>query len=141
MSEGLNLRLLDVLGAAADALVDELDADACAISRVIGDVLILVTERVQEGSTLQSGQGYLVPDYPQTSQVLETREPRTLTLDDPDVDAGEAAILRGLGYGSLVMLPLEINGSTWGLVEVYRLDRRPFTGADVARAVELCKIT
>jgi len=141
MPEGLNLRLLDVLGAAADALVDELDADACAISRVIGDVLILVTERVQAGSTLQSGQGYLVPDYPQTGEVLETRVPRTLTLDDPDVDAGEAAILRALGYGSLMMLPLEINGSTWGLVEVYRMDRRPFTSADVARAVELCKIT
>jgi GAF domain-containing protein len=140
MSEGLNLRLLDVLGAAADALVEDLDADACAISRVIGDVLILVTERVQAGSTLQSGQGYLVPDYPQTSQVLETREPRTLTLDDPDVDPGEAAILRGLGYGSLVMLPLEINGTAWGLVEVYRMDRRAFTAADIARAVELCKI-
>jgi GAF domain-containing protein len=141
MPEGLNLRLLDVLGAAADALVDELDADACAISRVIGDVLILVTERVQAGSTLQSGQGYLVPDYPQTGEVLETRVPRTLTLDDADVDAGEAAILRGLGYGSLMMLPLEINGSTWGLVEVYRRDRRPFTAADVKRAVELSKIT
>jgi GAF domain-containing protein len=141
MPEGLNLRLLDVLGGAADALVDELDADACAISRVIGDVLILVTERVQTGSTLQSGQGYLVPDYPQTSQVLETRVPRTLTLDDPDVDAGEAAILRGLGYGSLVMLPLEINGHVWGLVEVYRTDCRPFTAADVKRAGELCKIT
>jgi GAF domain-containing protein len=141
MPEGLNLRLLDVLGAAADALVDELDANACAISRVIGDVLILVTERVQAGSTLQSGQGYLVPDYPQTGEVLQTRVPRTLTLDDPDVDAGEAAILRSLGYGSLMMLPLDINGSTWGLVEVYRTDRRPFTTADVARAVELCKIT
>jgi GAF domain-containing protein len=141
MPEGLNLRLLDVLGAAADALVADLDADACAISRVIGDVLILVTERVHSGATLQSGQGYLVPDYPQTSQVLETRVPRTLTLDDPDVDPGEAAILRGLGYGSLMMLPLDINGNPWGLVEVYRADRRPFTSADVARAVEISRIT
>jgi GAF domain-containing protein len=140
MPEGLNLRLLDVLGAAADALVADLDADACAISRVIGDVLILVTERVHSGATLQSGQGYLVPDYPQTSQVLETRVPRTLTLDDPDVDPGEAAILRGLGYGSLVMLPLDINGNAWGLVEVYRVERKPFTSADVARAVELSRI-
>lgn len=141
MTEGLNLRLLDVLGAVADALVAELDGDACAISRVIGDVLILVTERVHVGSTLQSGQGYLVPDYPQTSQVLETREPRTLTLDDADVDPGEAAILRALGYGSLLMLPLEINGNAWGLVEVYRVERKPFTSADVTRAVELCHIT
>jgi GAF domain-containing protein len=141
MPEGLNLRLLDVLGAAADALIADLDADACAISRVIGDVLILVTERVHTGGTLQSGQGYLVPDYPQTAQVLETREPRTLTLDDADVDPGEAAILRGLGYGSLVMLPLDLNGGPWGLVEVYRIDRRPFTSADVVRATEISRIT
>ena len=57
MPEGLNLRLLDVLGAAADALVDELDADACAISRVIGDVLILVAERVPDGRDASAGPG------------------------------------------------------------------------------------
>ena len=141
MTEGLNLRLLDVLAAATDALVTELHADACSISRVIGDVLILVAERTHDGSTLQSGQGYLVPDYPQTAEVLETREPRTLTLDDDDVDVGEADILRTLGYGSLLMVPFEINGNAWGLVEVYRRDRRPFTSADVRRAVELSRIT
>jgi GAF domain-containing protein len=141
MTDGLNLRLLDVLGARADALVAELDADACSISCVIGDVLILVAERVHDGSTLQQGQGYLVPDYPQTAQVLETQEPRTLTLDDADVDAGEADILRSLGFGSLLMAPLEINGAAWGLVEVYRRDRRPFTSANVKRAVELSRIT
>ncbi len=141
MAEGLNLRLLDVLGAAADALVDELTADACAVSRVIGDVLILVAERAREGSTLPQGQGYLITDYPQTAQVLETRVPRTLTLDDADVDSGEAEILLAFGFGSLLMVPLEINGDAWGLVEVYRRDRRPFTSADVARAVELGRIT
>jgi GAF domain-containing protein len=141
MTEGLNLRLLDVLAATADALVAELAADACSISRVIGDVLILVAERVHDGSTLQQGQGYLVPDYPQTAQVLETREPRTLTLDDADVDAGEAEILRSLGFGSLLMAPLDINGTAWGLVEVYRRDRRPFTSAEVIRAIELSRIT
>jgi len=122
----MNLRLLDALSNMADALVSDLDADACAISRVIGDVLILVAERVPDGATLQQGQGYLVPDYPQTAEVLETRRPRTLTLDDPDVDEAEASVLREHGFGSLVMLPLLLNGTVWGLVEVYRLSRRPF---------------
>jgi len=141
MTEGLNLRLLDVLGATADALMAELDADACALSRVIGDVLILVAERAHDGATLQQGQGYLVPDYPQTAQVLATRVPRMLTLDDPDADGGEAALLHELGYGSLMMVPLEINGNAWGLAEVYRRERKAFTHEDAGRAVELCRLT
>jgi GAF domain-containing protein len=138
--EGSNRRLLDVLSEMSDALVSRLDADACAISRVIGDVLILIVERAPEGTTLQSGQGYLVSDFPQTGEVLRTRRPRTLTLDDPDVDHAEAAVLRGLGFGALAMLPLELDGEVWGLVEVYRRGRRPFSDADVDLVRELIRL-
>ena len=141
MTEGLNLRLLDVLDATAHTLVTELEADACSISRVIGDVLILVAERVEEGSTLMQGQGYLVPDYPETARVLETRVPRALTLDDAEIDAAEADVLRLLGFGTLLMVPLDINGEPWGLVEVYRRARRAFSEAEIGRAVELGRIT
>jgi hypothetical protein len=72
----MNLKLRDVLSNIADDLVVRLDADACAISRVIGDVLILVMERIPDGGSLQMGQGYLVPDFPQTAEVLQTRQPR-----------------------------------------------------------------
>jgi GAF domain-containing protein len=136
----MNLRLLDRLTQMADELVAGLDADACAISRVIGDVLILVAERITGGGTLQQGEGYLVPDYPQTVAVLQTRVPAALTLDDPDVDEAEASVLRQHGFGSLVMLPLELNDEVWGLVEVYRVDRRPFTPAEIARAAELSRL-
>ena len=135
MPEGLNLRLLDVLGAAADALVDELDADACAISRVIGDVLILVTERVHDGSTLQSGQGYLVPDYPQTARGARDAACRARSHSTtPTSTRARPRSCAGSATDRCVMLPLEINGDVWGLVEVYRTDRRPFTAADVKRA-------
>lgn len=140
MPEGANIRLLDTLSALADTLVLELDADACAISRAIGEVLILVAERVPGGGTLQLGQGYLVSDFPQTAEVLAERVPRRLTLDDPDVDDSEARVLRELGYRSLLMLPLELNSATWGLVEVYRLDARPFDGDDVRRASSLTRL-
>ena len=140
MSEETNRRLLDVLSSLGDSLVERLGADACAISRVIGDVLILIVERVPEGTTLQSGQGYLVSDYPQTAEVLETRQPRGLTLDDPGVDEAEAALLRELGYGGLLMSPLELNGELWGLVEVYRNDRRPFSVADLDLVRELSRV-
>src|SRR5205085_4514146 len=105
MPEGRNLR--EVLSAMADDLIARLDADACAISRVIGDVLILVAERLPDGGTLQMGQGYLVPDFPETAEVLANGGTRALTLDDPDVDEAEARVLRQHGFGSLLMLPLE----------------------------------
>jgi hypothetical protein len=140
VGETLNLRLLDALGNVADALVTELDADACAISRVIGDVLILVSERVPGDVTLQQGQGYLVSDYPQTAEVLSTGSSRALTLDDSDVDEAEATILRSYGFGALLMLRLELAGESWGLVEVYRVDRRRFTDAEIRRASELIRL-
>jgi GAF domain-containing protein len=140
MPEGLNVRLRDVLKALAEQLTSDLDADACSISRVLGDVLIMVAECVHDGSTLQLGQGYLVPDYPKTAAVLGSGEPCTLTLDDPGADPAEAMILRDLGYAALVMVPLIMGGSTWGLVEVYRRDTRPFTDDEVRRAVELSRV-
>lgn len=136
----MNLRLQDALSNLADALITELDGDACALSRVIGEVLILVTERVPDGGSLQQGQGYLVSDFPQTEEVLLTKEPRALTLDDSVVDEAEARLLQELGFGSLLMTPLELNGEAWGLVEVYRRTRRAFTEAEIRRALELSRV-
>jgi hypothetical protein len=140
VSERPDVRLLDRLSELADTLVDELDADACAISRAVGDVLILCAERVPGDGTLQLGQGYLVSDFPQTAEVLATGTPRALTLDDHDVDPGEARILRELGYRTLLMLPLELNGETWGLVEVYRLETKSFDESDLRRARGLSRL-
>ena len=64
MEGATKLRLLDVLSGTAHELVDALDAQACGISRVIGDMLILVVEYADDGRTIQLGQGYLVSDYP-----------------------------------------------------------------------------
>ncbi len=131
------MRLLDLLSATAAELVERLDANACAISRVIGDVLILVAESAPAGSTLQLGQGYLVPDYPRTQDVLATRTPYTLTLDDDVVDPAEAGVLRELGFRSLLMLPLDLGSNRWGLVEVYRSAPRPFSDDDIRLATTI----
>jgi transcriptional regulator with GAF, ATPase, and Fis domain len=137
LHETSNLRLFELLAETARELVDRLKADASSVSRVIGDVLILVAECAPEGRTLQMGQGYLVPDYPATQGVLATGTPRILTLADEDVDAEEARVLTELGFASLLMLRLEIDGATWGLVEVYRAEPLAFTGDDVRVAREI----
>ncbi|HVM57354.1 MAG TPA: GAF domain-containing protein [Gaiellaceae bacterium] len=137
MGSATKLRLLDVLSTVSHDLVDVLDADACGVSRAIGDMLILVVEHGEEGKTIQLGQGYLIPDYPETARVLADRVPRALTLGDPDIDVSEAAILRELEFESLLMLPLVLDGEVWGLVEVYRADPRPFSDGDVRAALDV----
>lgn len=126
MAESFNVRLVDLLRSTGEELVERLDADACAISRAIGDVLIMVTSVSPEGQMLQLGAGYLVSDYPLTRRVMETGQACSLTLQDPDLDPKEAAVLRDLGYASLLMLSLDLSGGRWGLVSVYRTSPRPF---------------
>jgi GAF domain-containing protein len=129
-----DLSLLEALDDAALQLVEALEADGCAISRALGDVLLLVTERVPPGQTLQPEQGYLVSDYPETQHVLEHGEPRTACLGEPGLDPAEERVLVGLGYGSLLMLPLALNGEIWGLVEVYREDPVSFGPVEIRAA-------
>ena len=101
-------------------LVDELRADACAISRVLGDVLIQIGEHVPDGGTINTGQGYLASDFPLTVEVLRDAVARRVWTDDPEADAEEVRLLRELGYDGLLMLPLVMQGGVWALVEVYR---------------------
>jgi transcriptional regulator with GAF, ATPase, and Fis domain len=127
-------RLIDSLGALASTLVEALDADACGISRALGDVLLFVTEHAAPERTLLSGSGYLVSEFPLTKRVLETREPLAVCLDDTSADEAEARILLELGYASLLMLPLDLAGEPWGLVEVYREEPRPFGAVEMRAA-------
>jgi len=117
---------MDVLSRAALALRDSLDAEACAISRVIGDVLLLVTDVSAPQNPIALDRGYLVSEFPATEDVLRNGHPRSLHLDQPGADPEEARLLREMGYSALLMLPLVLGGSTWGLVEVYRAQARPF---------------
>jgi GAF domain-containing protein len=137
LTDTSNLRLFELLADTARELVDRLKAEASGVSRVIGDVLILVAECAPEGRSLQMGQGYLVPDYPATQGVLVTGVPHALTLADGDVDEDEARVLDELGFASLLMLRLEIGGTTWGLVEVYRAEPLAFDDDDVRVAEEI----
>jgi GAF domain-containing protein len=100
-------------------LVEQLDATACAVSRVIGDLLVGLAEHTTSGRPLEHGHEYLISDYPLTRDVVESGEPRRVSRLDPDADATEAALLEKLGFQSLLMVCLPSGGECWGLVEVY----------------------
>jgi transcriptional regulator with GAF, ATPase, and Fis domain len=129
-----------LLSGTARRLVEVIDtASACVISRVIGDLLVDLTQHSSTGR-VDSGHEYLVSDFPLTQQVIETGQPEVVVLSDPDADPAEADLLRLLGFESLLMLPLETSGTSWGLLEVYG-DERGFTGADVEVASEVAAET
>jgi GAF domain-containing protein len=118
-------------------LTDVLDADACNLSRVIGQLLVDLVEYSKDGRTIQLGRSYLLPDYPVTQQVIEEAAARTVWLLDPGADPNEAALLRELDFDALLMLPLQLAGRCWGLLEVYRRGERPFTADDVRAGAQL----
>jgi GAF domain-containing protein len=129
-----------LLSGTARRLVESLDgASACIVSRAIGDLLVDLTQHSPSGR-IDSGHEYLISDFPLTQQVIESGEPQVVVVSDPDADPAEAELLRRIGYESLLMIPLETNGSSWGLLEVYG-DERGFTDADVQAASEVAAET
>jgi GAF domain-containing protein len=130
-----------VLSSACRALAAVLGARAASISKLVGDVIVQIAEETPPGTTLVIGYGYLVSDYPLTAVVLERSEPRAVSVFDQDADPSEAALLRDLGYDALLMLPLEVGGREWGLVEIYDRGERRFRPQDAEAAARLVERT
>jgi GAF domain-containing protein len=130
-----------VLKTACVALTNELDAHACNLSRVVGQLLVDLVEHSRDGRRIQLGRSYLLPDFPLTQEVVERGEPRCVSLYDPDVDPNEADILRELAFETLAMLPLSLDARCWGLFEVYRKESGDFTAEDITVAMDIVKST
>jgi GAF domain-containing protein len=126
-----------LLGATARAYVELLDAPACTISRVIGDLLVDLMQHQKSGKPDRLGHGYLISDYPLTRAVIEERRPQTVSQNDPEPDENELKLLRELGYDALLMVAIEGGDGAWGLVEVYGEKGRCFKDEEVELAQDL----
>lgn len=124
-------RLLQATGV---ELVSLLDASRCSISRVIGDLLVELSDHLRSGEP-RPLELFLVSDYPLTQEVIEAGEPRVVLRTDPDADPAEAELLERIGFDSLLMLPLRSRGQNWGLIEVYADDAFAERQIEVAIAV------
>ena len=60
-----------LLETACRELVDTLNAKACAISRVVGDLLVALAEFSRGQDPLELGHEYLISDYPMTLEVVQ----------------------------------------------------------------------
>ena len=124
-----------LLNATCVELVELLDAARCSVSRIIGDLLVELSDHVRSGEqpTLEL---FLVSDYPLTQEVIEAGEPRVVARSDPNADPAEAELLKRLGFDSLLMLPLRSREQNWGLIEVYA-DAPPFAQREVELAITI----
>ena len=123
-----------LLEAASRELTAVLGATACVISRLDGNTLYDTVRHAPAPWDLGEESSYLVDDFPQTRHVLAGGEPVAVALSDPDVDAGEAYVLRKLDMQAVLMLPLRVDGRPWGLVEVYESRPRQFSRRDASLA-------
>src|SRR5919198_579397 len=100
-------------------LLETLNAKACAISRVVGDLLVALAEFSHGPQPLELGHEYLISDYPLTLEVVQQGQARSVSLLEDSPEPNEAALLEKIGFESLLMVCLPVSGGCWGLVEVY----------------------
>jgi len=115
-------------------LVFVVGATACSASRVVGEYIVDATEHALREVSLGDEAAYRIADFPLTAEVLRRGEPRAVSFADGDVDPSEAFILRDLGMSALLMLPLQVRGKAWGLIELYEMRLRRFAEEDIAVA-------
>jgi hypothetical protein len=108
------------LASLCTALCAGVGADACSVSRVLGDVLIKLADTTCDGRSLGVRQNYLASDFPLTVEVLSRAVPAIVSASDPGADPAEVRLLDEFGFEGLLMLPLVVDGAVWGLVEIYR---------------------
>jgi GAF domain-containing protein len=129
-----------LLETACRELVESLNARACAISRVVGDLLIALAEHSRGQDPLELGHEYLISDYPLTLEVVQQGQARAVSLLEDAPEPNEAALLEKLGFESLLMVCLPASGSCWGLIEVYA-DGQSFDDQQSALAEKIAAAT
>lgn len=82
---------------------------------------------------------YRLADYPATKQVLETGNTIEAHLSDPTTDAHERRLMSALGYASLLMIPIDIDGRAAGLLEFDHRSPRRWTSQDIAHGRGLAR--
>jgi putative nucleotidyltransferase with HDIG domain len=121
-------------------LTEFLDASACMISVVDLDARIVrdLAGYARPPYSWESAAGeYSFGDYPRTEEVLRTGEPYSCRVDGSDVDTAEARSLHELGFGSLLMLPMQVDTEPYALIEIYDRSGRVFRADELRLAVAL----
>jgi diguanylate cyclase (GGDEF)-like protein len=131
-----------VLYTIARHMVKLLHAPDCAILRWERSADQLVTLLDYDTALPNRGDApgtvYSLADYPASREVLLSRKPLIVRLDDLEADPAERAILERYNYAAMLMLPLIAGSEAFGLIELYRESGAPaFMPSEVQLAQSL----
>lgn len=87
------------------------------------------------------GSVYRLDDYPATQRALDTGEPVAVRVDDSTSDQDEVRLLREIGYGSLLIVPVVHDGEQLGVIELYARTCRAWSEQEVLLAQEAARST
>lgn len=142
----------ELLNDLAQHMALALGADECTISEwdeASGVLWAVTRERMaDEGEAISSevvdgdrlvsrDKPYLVADFPATAEVLRSQKPALVLVSDPEAGPAEVALLKQLGWRSMLMLPLVTRDAVVGLVEIYDAEERHFTNEEIRLAQAL----
>ena len=107
-----------------------LNARACLVSRAEDGLLREVADYARTTGQVARGLSYYLTDYPTTTAVLMTGKPCSVSADDPDADPAELFVLHEMDMRAVLLVPLTVEGESWGLIEVYDSRPRVFSGLE-----------
>jgi putative nucleotidyltransferase with HDIG domain len=107
-----------------------LNAKACLVSQVESGLLREVADYAYTSGRVARGLSYYLTDYPTTTAVLMTGKPCSVSVDDLDADPAELFVLREMDMQAVLLVPIVVEGESWGLIEVYDTRPRVFSGLE-----------
>ncbi len=123
---------LDDLAPLVDDLAAMLGADHVLLSAF--DEQADTLDSIEVAAWRCTGERFRLVDYPATAGAFKRREVLQVLSDDSGADAAETALLRAMGYRSVLLVPMHARGHPVGLMEFYSRTRRLWTRAELHRA-------
>jgi putative nucleotidyltransferase with HDIG domain len=126
-AEQVSQRMLRV---ASRELTLMLNGEACLVSQLEDGLLREVADYSSTDQQVARGLSYYLSDYPTTEAVLKSGVPCSISMDDAGADPAELFVLKEMEMQAVLIVPLLVEGNTWGLIEVYDTRTRVFSGLE-----------
>lgn len=129
-------QVFDVAGALR-GLANLTDVDDVALSLIAGEELRIVTQH----AWTTSEDVFLLADYPASQLTLNTASPVSIRVDDPSADPAEVRLLREIGFGTLLMVPVVEGADQLALIEWFCVATRDWSAAELRLARDIAEAT
>jgi EAL domain-containing protein (putative c-di-GMP-specific phosphodiesterase class I) len=119
----------DALRTVLEPMRHLLQADQVAISPLNDEGTHLQAVMMDGGAF--DDEVYALADYPETERALKLGEAVQVLASDPSTDPSELELMAAFGHRSMLMIPLMAGGRSMGVLELFSIEERPWTRAQI----------